>query len=70
MTSRPATFAQMYRLNVLECFRLVGPGEGQIVEAHVADQILAETAAQGLWTPHRDKDKADRPTRKRNKTNG
>lgn len=65
-TSRPASFAQMHRLNMLGCFRLVGPGEGQVVEASVAHEILRETAAAGLWTPHREKDKADRPTRKRN----
>jgi hypothetical protein len=50
---RPATFGQAYRLNTLGCFKLVGPGEGEVVEAEKADLILREAAARGLFTPAR-----------------
>lgn len=48
---RPATFAQLFRLNRLKALKLVEPGDGQEIPATEADHVLADAAAQGLWIP-------------------
>jgi hypothetical protein len=48
---RPATHFQTYRLNRLGCFKLVPPGEGEKVDWNMADLVLRDAAAAGLWTP-------------------
>jgi hypothetical protein len=52
-TVRPATAAQIYRLNQLRCIKLVPIGEGEQIDFAVADTLLASAAAEGLWTPKR-----------------
>ena len=48
---RPATFAQAYRLNTLHCFKLVEPGEGEMVDWHQADKVLSDAAAPAFGHP-------------------
>ena len=51
MNERPATFAQLYRLNRLNALTLKKPGAGKQIPHEDADQALAEAAARGLWKP-------------------
>ena len=48
---RPATLAQVYRLNRLKALRLVEPGEGHEIAHETADRVLAQAQKDGLWTP-------------------
>ena len=50
---RPATAHQMHRINMLECVRIVAPGDGNTLSFTEADALLAETARRGLWVPKR-----------------
>lgn len=48
---RPASLAQVYRLNRLKALKLIEPGEGTEITAEEADRVLAVAAARELWTP-------------------
>jgi len=48
---RPATIPQLYRLNQLNCLKLMPISEGDQINFTDADKILADAEREGLWTP-------------------